>query len=433
MPMLMPSSYQLRLALVPLLLFAPMANALEPDQIFERVSPSVWRVSTNDANSRPLSLGSAVVIAPERAVTNCHVLAKASAVFLVKENQRLAATLELLDPERDLCQLKVPNLRAPAVTRATESQLRVGARAYAVGNPRGLDLTLSDGLVSALRRDKANKLYAIQTSAPISEGSSGGGLFDSEARLLGLTTSQLVNGQNLNFAIPADWILELPQRHGEVMAKREAAKQAAAASAAPATNSATGKPAATFVAGKYAVGDTYIYTLTDRTVRKSQDANLQVDRIDGDTVRFNGGAVVFRTSGELVSIKTAVLGELDIAMPPQGWPVLTNAKQEQQSLSYTTDFQGTVSRYSLTASFVGEETMQLGNKQIKAQSYQLRGHLQRAPNGLNLSASGTYTATIWYSAELKRAVKYEVLSRGVGSGLATFYLNDTIELTQLPN
>jgi hypothetical protein len=82
---------------------------------------------------------------------------------------------------------------------------------------------------------------------------------------------------------------------------------------------------------------------------------------------------------------------------------------------------------------VGEETMQLGNKQIKAQSYQLRGYLQRAANGLNLSATGTYTATIWYSAELKRAVKYEVLSRGVGSGLATFYLNDTIELTQLPN
>jgi serine protease Do len=221
-----------RLLGIATLLCLQPALALEADQIFEQVSPSVWRVATLDAQGKQIGQGSGVVIAPHTIVTNCHVLAKALKVNVIKESRILPATLDMYDPERDLCQLKVDKLEAPAVARATESQLRIGAKAFAIGNPRGLDLTLSDGLISALRRDKQNKLELIQTSAPISPGSSGGGLFDNEARLIGLTTSQVVNGQNLNFAIPADWILELPARHAVLVAKRareKAAKEQAAA------------------------------------------------------------------------------------------------------------------------------------------------------------------------------------------------------------
>jgi len=102
----------------------------------------------------------------------------------------------------------------PAVVRAPLSSVAVGARVYAIGAPQGLDLTLSDGVVASLRSFEDTKL--IQTNAAISPGSSGGGLFDASGRLIGITTFQSRNGQNLNFAVPADWIDLLPKRNGNM-------------------------------------------------------------------------------------------------------------------------------------------------------------------------------------------------------------------------
>lgn len=83
----------------------------------------------------------------------------------------------------------------------------MGEKVYAIGAPEGLELTISGGLISGLR--DFDKDRVIQTSAAISPGSSGGGLFDAEARLVGITTFYLKEGQTLNFALPADLILEL--------------------------------------------------------------------------------------------------------------------------------------------------------------------------------------------------------------------------------
>jgi S1-C subfamily serine protease len=78
----------------------------------------------------------------------------------------------------------------------------VGEEAYSIGAPSGLDLTMADGIVSAKRIIKG--VSHLQTTAPISKGSSGGGLFDRRGRLMGITTFYLDGGQNLNFAIAAD-------------------------------------------------------------------------------------------------------------------------------------------------------------------------------------------------------------------------------------
>jgi S1-C subfamily serine protease len=84
--------------------------------------------------------------------------------------------------------------------------LEVGEKVYTLGSPVGLELTLSDGLVSG-RRDEAG-FQLVQTTAPISPGSSGGGLFDARGNLIGVTTLVLTGrerlNQALNFAIPAD-------------------------------------------------------------------------------------------------------------------------------------------------------------------------------------------------------------------------------------
>ncbi len=97
-------------------------------------------------------------------------------------------------------------------------ELKVGQRVYSVGAPKGLELSLGEGLISQLRGGE--EFDFIQTTAPVSHGSSGGGLFDKEGRLIGITTFILADGQSLNFAIPADWIFELAPRHAEAEQKR---------------------------------------------------------------------------------------------------------------------------------------------------------------------------------------------------------------------
>jgi S1-C subfamily serine protease len=209
-----PSLRPLRFPLVAGLLAGvhQLSAAMPADELYQMLSPSVWQVITSDSSHKLLSSGSAVVIAADTLVTNCHVLKGAAYVSVRRANSTRHAELLHADTERDLCELAVPSLEAPAVKIAPEPP-HVGQRILTIGSPRGLEATLSDGLVSALRRADDGTLEYIQISAPISPGSSGGGLFDEEGRLLGITTSGMGGvAQNLNFARPATMIAQVPQR-----------------------------------------------------------------------------------------------------------------------------------------------------------------------------------------------------------------------------
>lgn len=197
------------------------AQALEADEIFRRVHESVMLVKVYDAKDAPIGTGSAVVIAPENLLTNCHVLAKAKRIEIKQDNVTYGAELVHIDLERDLCQIRAKNYRAKPVELGNSDSVKVGKKVYALGNPRGLELTLSDGLVSALRKDSDGSLRYIQTTAPISPGSSGGGLFDSDGKLIGITSMYRVDSQNLNFAIPINMLRELAERSRAALAKAE--------------------------------------------------------------------------------------------------------------------------------------------------------------------------------------------------------------------
>src|SRR4051812_35491444 len=103
------------LALCGLALHSLPALSLSPEDLFSRLSPSIWFVYGVDQTERRTSQGSGVVIGPQRVVTNCHVVRGADTVFLRKENVIYVAKIEFRDPSRDLCQLQVANLNAPAV------------------------------------------------------------------------------------------------------------------------------------------------------------------------------------------------------------------------------------------------------------------------------------------------------------------------------
>lgn len=193
-------------ALVCAALALPAAGNETGSEVFARAAPSVFSIGVigpaGDAR-----IGSGVAIAPGRVVTNLHVVREARSIYIKQGEQSYEALLETGDERRDLALLGVSGLSAPVPALASGERAAIGQTVYAIGSPRGLELSLSQGIVSALRRTDEGVL--IQTTAPISPGSSGGGLFDAQGRLLGLTTAQVLNGQNLNFAIPVEWLRSL--------------------------------------------------------------------------------------------------------------------------------------------------------------------------------------------------------------------------------
>ncbi|MBP1776661.1 MAG: repeat-containing protein [candidate division NC10 bacterium] len=182
------------------------AHALPPDQVFKAVKDAVVVVRSLDTQGRLISQGSGVLISPGRVATNCHVVRRGNSYQVGRGEERVAATLYAEDGEKDICLLDAADIRGEPTQLGLAAQLKVGDPVYAVGAPRGLELSLSDGIVSQLR---GGPPPLIQTTAAISPGSSGGGLFDGDGRLVGLTTLYVRGGQSLNFAMPVEWIAEI--------------------------------------------------------------------------------------------------------------------------------------------------------------------------------------------------------------------------------
>lgn len=178
-----------------------------PVEIFQRLSPSVFVVEALGGNGESLDLGSGVAIAPNLLITNCHVVRNGSSLRISRDHKKWAARLVEALPNHDLCGLRPAQLDMKPVSIRASSTLETGESVYAIGAPEGLELTFSQGVISALR--ETDGVHMVQTSAPTSPGSSGGGLFDAEGNLVGITTFQLQEGQSLNFAMPGEWISDL--------------------------------------------------------------------------------------------------------------------------------------------------------------------------------------------------------------------------------
>jgi hypothetical protein len=181
------------------------AETLSGPQLFEKLSPSVLRVEAKRAAG--FAQGSAVAIGPTLALTNCHVVEASQKIVLKQQEKEWIATLKESDPKGDRCVLEVANASwTPIGGVRAYADLKVGEPLYALGAPSGLDLTLTDGILSA-RREHEGVRY-VQTTTPISPGSSGGGLFDARGNLVGITTLVFVGkerlNQSLNFAIAGE-------------------------------------------------------------------------------------------------------------------------------------------------------------------------------------------------------------------------------------
>ena len=183
------------------------AGAKSPERIFEDVSASIVIVDVLSASGEKIGHGSGIVVAAGTVVTNCHVTDEAAFLQVRWKDKVHSALFVYGHSNQDLCIVSAPDLKAPKVDLGAVQNVKIGSRVFAVGAPRGLELTMSDGIVSGLRH--IDGTLVIQTNAAISPGSSGGGLFNEDAQLIGITTWLIRESQNLNFALSADLIPEL--------------------------------------------------------------------------------------------------------------------------------------------------------------------------------------------------------------------------------
>lgn len=183
------------------------SDQLSPKELFKLLSPSVFTVEAIAKDGSVIAFGSGVAMASSKIVTNVHVIDQGDSWRVKQGAKKWAATVKYADREHDLCELEVNGLQVRGIPVRGSSTLEVGERVFAIGSPEGLEVTLSDGLVSGIRDFDHNRV--IQTTAAISKGSSGGGLFDSRGRLVGITAFLVKEGQNLNFALPAELVASL--------------------------------------------------------------------------------------------------------------------------------------------------------------------------------------------------------------------------------
>ncbi len=172
---------------------------LKPHEVFEKASGAVYIVKAEK------SLGSAIAVGERDLLTNCHVVESATTVTLEREGVRFPAAVVAANANADRCVLRIAATAQPLpnwVRVRPYADVKVGERVFTIGTPRGLELTLAEGIISSKRVKEGERL--LQTSAPISRGSSGGGLFDAQGNLVGITTFMIRDAQNINFAIAAE-------------------------------------------------------------------------------------------------------------------------------------------------------------------------------------------------------------------------------------
>jgi tetratricopeptide (TPR) repeat protein len=187
------------------------AEAKTAAEVYKLASRSIVVIKTLDGNGKLLSSGSGVVFNNAGdVVTNLHVIERASRIIVVHNNREFTAAPKYIDRIRDVCSITVPGLNAPPVQMGKSTKVEIGSSVYAMGFPMNIGLTFSDGMISSFREAPGGRY--IQFTAPISAGSSGGGLFDDEGRLIGIPTYFISQGQLLNFALPVEWVTDLPER-----------------------------------------------------------------------------------------------------------------------------------------------------------------------------------------------------------------------------
>ena len=181
---------------------AGSSNVLSASELYKKKVPSVLFIATQDSS------GSGAILKDDGTFVTCfHVIANADYIFAKSEDGAIYYVngYRYLDPKNDVAILTLDTKRKFIPFSLNPSNnIKIGEKIYAISNPQTLQFVLSDGIINQFTNNY------IQFSAPVSQGSSGGALFNTQGKLLGIITSLLdpSEAQNINFALPNSFYAE---------------------------------------------------------------------------------------------------------------------------------------------------------------------------------------------------------------------------------
>lgn len=174
------------------------------EEIYMSCKSATALILAYDENQIPISQGSGFFIEKNKLITNFHVV-DGSTIIKVKP----IGTSDFLVEARTIKCSKTYDIAIIETSDYTNklnldtTNKFIGKKIFAIGNPKGLEGTISEGIISGIRSDL---FEVLQITAPISPGSSGGPVLDEKGKVIGISTFSINNGQNLNFAIPIKYI-----------------------------------------------------------------------------------------------------------------------------------------------------------------------------------------------------------------------------------
>jgi serine protease Do len=180
---------------------APKITVKTPAEIAASAMPSVVSVRTDD------KLGTGFIVSSRGLIaTSLHVIEGATRISVELSDHRKFNVIDVSrDARADLAVLRIDANRLPSLALGDSSAMRAGDAVVAIGNPLGLEDTVSNGLISAVRKLPSGFTY-LQMSAPIAQGSSGGPIFNDHGDVIGVCAAVMKSGQNLNFGIPTRYL-----------------------------------------------------------------------------------------------------------------------------------------------------------------------------------------------------------------------------------
>ena len=195
------------------------------EQIFEDFGEAIITVG-GETEYGEFYFGSGFLISPSGLiVTNYHVIEDMDrlAVALGENKVFDVDTIVAEDPDKDIAVLKIAGQNLPYIVMGDSDLVKVGQKIFTIGNPEGYNNTISEGIISQIREFELG-INSFQITAPISQGSSGGVLLNATGEVIGITNMTDWYGQNINFAIPINYVkglLELTQNNSEFFSEDE--------------------------------------------------------------------------------------------------------------------------------------------------------------------------------------------------------------------
>lgn len=193
------------------------AETIDLRAVAKKARPSVMMLIVSDTNDKEIGTGTGFLVSPDgKLITNHHVIENAANAVAKAENGGLFPVEGVLadDPKNDLVLLKLKGKDLPFLSLGDSDRIEVGTRIAVIGSPLGLEGTLSDGIVSAVR-DLEGDTRRLQITAAISPGSSGSPVLTATGEVVGVASSLLRDGQSLNFAIPVGLARHLLAKGGK--------------------------------------------------------------------------------------------------------------------------------------------------------------------------------------------------------------------------